>query len=414
MKILHTSDWHLGKKLNGRARIVEQAEILNELCSVCERERIDVVLLSGDVFDSSVPSAEAEELFYKTAFRMAGKTRALVIISGNHDDWQRLSACREMAALCNVYVFGGLEAPPVGDKTNLTYAEKTGKNYCVINSNGGAERVYIGLLPYPTDVREGTKELSFEDKMRERINDCFAANTEGLPQIFAAHIFMLGGTAGESERDIELGGTRLVDKSLVPKNCVYTALGHLHKRQVISREQNILYCGAIAGYAFDEVGVEKSVTAFELNAKNGDSKNNEKAESGGSESYGFESGGAVENLKIIPLNSGKRLVSLVACDMNSAKQLLQNYSDCWVKLTLKLEHPLSEKESKELAGDYPALCELNLQIAAAGCEKNVDRRALSEKETFIEYHKSKYGAEPSAELLNLYLELMGDNDNETA
>lgn len=392
MKILHTSDWHLGKKLNGRSRITEQAEILNELCSVCERERIDVVLLSGDVFDSSVPSAEAEELFYKTAFRMAGKTRALVIISGNHDDWQRLSACREMAALCNVYVFGGLEAPPVGDKTNFTYAEKNGKNYCVINSNGGAERVYIGLLPYPTDVREGAKELSFEDKMRERINDCFAANTEGLPQIFAAHIFMLGGTAGESERDIELGGTRLVDKSLVPKNCVYTALGHLHKRQVISRERNILYCGAIAGYAFDEVGVEKSVTAFEVNVEKR----------------------TIENLRIIPLNGGKRLVSLVACDMNSAKQLLQSYSDCWVKLTLKLEHPLSEKESKELAGDYPALCELNLQIAAAGCEKTVDRRALSEKEAFVEYHKSKYGAEPSAELLNLYLELMGDNDNETA
>lgn len=392
MKILHTSDWHLGKKLNGRARIAEQAQILNELCSVCERERIDVVLLSGDVFDSSVPSAEAEELFYKTAFRMAGKTRALVIISGNHDDWQRLSACRELAALCNVYVFGGLEAPPVGDKTNFTYAEKTGKNYCVISSNGGAERVYIGLLPYPTDVREGAKELSFEDKMRERINACFAANTEGLPQIFAAHIFMLGGTAGESERDIELGGTRLVDKSLVPKNCVYTALGHLHKRQVISREQNIVYCGAIAGYAFDEAGVEKSVTAFEVNVEKR----------------------TIENLRVIPLNCGKRLVSLVACDINSAKQLLQSYGDCWVKLTLKLEHPLSEKESKELAGDYPALCELNLQIAAADCEKTVDRRALSEKEAFIEYHKSKYGAEPSAELLNLYLELMGDNDNETA
>lgn len=410
MKILHTSDWHLGKKLNGRSRLFEQAEILNELCELAERESVDLVLLAGDVFDSSVPSAEAEELFYKTAFRLAGEKRALVIISGNHDDRQRLSACRDLAALRNVYVFGG-EAPSAGDKTNLTYAQKTGKSYCVISSRGEKERVYIGLLPYPTDFRDGAKELTFEQKMRERIDDCFAYNAEGLPQIFAAHIFMLGGTAGESERDIELGGTRLVDKSLVPENCLYTALGHLHKRQVISRERNILYSGAIAGYAFDEVGVQKSVTVFELNfCGRGEGCGGGSCVNGGD----CENGVTVENLRVIPLEKGKKLVSLVACDVNSAKQLLESYGDCLIKLTLKLNHPLSEKESKELAGDYPALCELNLQISSAEYEKTVDRRALSATEAFIEYHKSKYGAEPSAELLNLYLELMGDDDNETA
>lgn len=402
MKILHTSDWHLGKKLNGKPRLLEQAEILNELCGIVEREGIDLVLLAGDVFDSSIPPADAEELFYKTAFRLAGEKRALIIISGNHDDWQRLSACRDLAALRNVYVFGGQEAPPAGDKNNLIYAQKTGNNYCVISARGGAERLYLGLLPYPSDVREGSKDITFEQKMRERITACFANNAESLPQILVAHLFMLGGTAGESERDIELGGTRLVDKTSIPENCLYTALGHLHKRQVISHEKNILYSGAIAGYAFDEVGVQKSVTVFELNFGGA-----------GGEGSG-NNGAAVENLRVIPLEKGKKLVSLVAVDVSSAKQLLERYGDCWVKLTLKLEHPLSEKESKELYGDYPALCELILQIAAAGYEKTSDRRALSEKEAFIEYHKSKYGAEPSAELLNLYLELMGDTDNETA
>ncbi len=197
---------------------------------------------------------------------------------------------------------------------------------------------------------------------------------------------MLGGSSGESERDIELGGTRLVDKSLIPEKCVYTALGHLHKRQIISRERNVIYSGAIAGYAFDEVGVQKSVTVFEV------------------------LGGAVQNLQVVPLNSGKKLVNLTACDVSDAKKLLGQYSDCLIRLVLKLEHPLSEKESKELAGDYPALVELSLQIAGRNDEKTADRRALSEKQAFEKYYESRYGALPPDELLQLYLELMGADD----
>lgn len=389
MKIIHTSDWHIGKKLNGRSRLLEQAEILNELTDISDREKAELVLVAGDVFDTSIPSAESEELFFKTVMRLANKNRAVVIISGNHDDWQRLSACRDFASLSNVYIFGGSEKPPAGNEKNDVYAEKTDKYSCVINAEkSGGGRVYLGLLPYPCErageVFEGD---TFEQKMQSRIAACFKNYSGDIPAIFMAHIFMLGGESGESERNIELGGTRLVDKKLVPDFCVYTALGHLHKRQFISREKNMLYSGAIAGYAFDEAGVEKSVTAFELN------------------------GGKVENLRAIPLEKGKKLVNLTAINLDDGKKLLQSNEDCLVKLTLKLKHALSEKESKELAGDYPNLLELNLQIAGGeNGEKTIDRRTLSEKEAFEEYHKSRFGALPSGDLMNLYLELMGDDD----
>ncbi len=391
MKILHTSDWHIGKKLNGRARLSEQSAILSEICDIAEREKIDLVLLAGDVFDTSVPGSEAEELFFKTAFRLANENRALIIISGNHDDARRLCASREFAALSNVYVFGGTEAPPVGNDKNSVFAEQTGKNHCVINAEkSGGGKLYVGLLPYPTEQNEISDEAqTFEQKTSARINACFKENTQDLPQVFVAHVFMLGGAAGESERDIELGGTRLVDKKLIPEKCLYTALGHLHKRQIISRERNILYSGAIASYAFDEVGTEKSVTVFEIN------------------------GNSVQNLQVLPITSGKKLVSLTAVDLPAAKKLLADYSDCLVKLTLKLSHPLSEKESKELVGDYPSLIELVLQIAGREREEVGDRRALSEKEAFEKYYESRYGEAPPSELLQLYLELMEDED-ETA
>lgn len=392
MKIIHTSDWHIGKKLNGRSRLSEQAEILNEIIDIADAEKADLVLVAGDIFDTSVPSAEAEELFFKTAMRLASNNRAVVVISGNHDDYLRLSACRDFASRSNVYIFGGGDKPPVGNDENNVYAEKTGKYHCVINAvKKSGDKVYLGLLPYPCErageVFEGD---TFEQKTASRINACFKGNDENLPAIFMAHIFMLGGTAGESERAIELGGTRLVDKKLVPEFCVYTALGHLHKRQIISRERNMLYSGSIAGYAFDEAGIEKSVTSFEL--KNG----------------------KAENIKAIALKKGKKLVNLVAANLEDGKKLLQSNSDCLVKLTLKLNHALSEKESKELAGDYPALVELNLQIAGGdGYEKETDRRTLSEKEAFEEYYKNKFDENPPADLMTLYLELMGDG-NETA
>lgn len=387
MEILHVSDLHIGKKLNGRSRLEEQREVLDELCAIADEQKTDLALIAGDVFDTSVPSAEAEELFFSFLQKFATEKRAVVIISGNHDDWQRLCASRSLAARANVYVFGGNDAPPAGEKNNAVYAESTGVFDCVIKK--GAERVYLGLLPYQSEQRFGEKktELTFDEKMRLKIEECFKNNVEDLPQIFVGHLFMLGGSASEGERSIELGGTRLVSKDLIPEKCLYSALGHLHKRQNIDLKRHILYSGSILGYSFDEAGIEKSVTCFTLN--------------------GF----SVENERVIAFERGKKLVNLTANNLETGKELLLRYCDCLAKLTLKLDHALSEKESKELLTGYPSLCELVLTTSAesaADC-KAKDRRKLSDEEAFKEYYKSKFGDYPPDELLALYLGFMAEN-----
>ena len=92
MKILHTSDWHIGKRLMGRERLDEQSLVLDEIIEVCEREKVELVLIAGDIFDTYTPAAEAENLFFDKIKRVAGADRAVLIISGNHDDGVRLSA----------------------------------------------------------------------------------------------------------------------------------------------------------------------------------------------------------------------------------------------------------------------------------------------------------------------------------
>lgn len=381
MKIMHTSDWHLGKKLQGRLRLNEQAEVMQEICSIAESQGVDLVLIAGDIFDTFVPPADAEELFFDTLNRLASGDRAVVIISGNHDDSVRLSASRTLASRSNVYIFGGENAPLVGN--NCIFAEQTGKNYCIIRK--GEERIYIGALPYPTEQRYGEKknELTFEQKMQGWIDACFEQNIDNLPQIFVGHLFMLGGNSSNSERQIELGGTRLVNKNMIPSACIYSALGHLHKRQVIDGECNILYSGSILQYDFDEVNIDKSVTIFDV----------------------LE--GRAENLVVHKLNGGKRLLKLTAFNFEGAKELLSQNADFHIFLTLKLKEVLTEAESRELVSAFPQLVDYRIELPeASGEQSRTDRRTLSDEQVFIEYYKHKFGEEPDQKLLNLYLEFM--------
>ena len=106
MKILHTSDWHIGKKLINKDRLPEQAEVLDEIIQICEREQIELVLVAGDIFDTYTPSAEAEELFYEKIKKVAGENRVVLAISGNHDDGVRLSAVAPLSEEQGVYIVG--------------------------------------------------------------------------------------------------------------------------------------------------------------------------------------------------------------------------------------------------------------------------------------------------------------------
>ena len=115
MNILHTSDWHIGKRLMDRERLPEQIAALDEIVRICDERDVDLVLVAGDVFDTYMPSADAEEVFFRAVKRIAGEKRAVVIVSGNHDDGVRLAASAPLAAEEGIYLFGGgYDVVPVG------------------------------------------------------------------------------------------------------------------------------------------------------------------------------------------------------------------------------------------------------------------------------------------------------------
>lgn len=383
MKILHTSDWHIGKRLADRERLPEQDAVLCEIGAICEREGVDLLLVAGDIFDTYVPSAEAEELFYRRIKEIA-QDRIVVLISGNHDDGVRLCAAAPFALEHGVYLFGNKPTvAPVGKRGNTGVVE-SGENYLVVE-NGQGERVYLNLLPYPNEARlkEDKTDESYAEKTARWIKRGEAGYRGDMPYILVAHVFVAGGSVSESERDIDLGGARAVPLSSLPDHG-YVALGHLHKRQRAGK--NGYYSGSILQYSFDEANTEKSVMLLETKGKE------------------------IVTVREIPLTAGKKLVRLESNGVEEALALLPRYENCYIELTVNLDAPLTSAQTQTLRECNAGLVNL---IARVGAEEHANvplRSMLKADELFSLYYKSQFAADPPPELLTAFLALVKEND----
>ncbi len=383
MKILHTSDWHLGKRLMERERLPEQAEAMDKLVSLCEEKGVDLVLVAGDVFDTYLPSAEAEELFFRAVKGLAGENRAVVIVSGNHDDGVRLAASAPLAGEDGIYIFGNRPAaPPVGG-TRKTRAVEAGERFVVIE-NAAGERVYINALPYPNEAR--FREEKTEETFPEKISRWIAAGDENyrgdMPHILLSHLFVAGGVVSDSERDIDLGGARAVPVSCLPKEG-YVALGHLHKKQKVG--ENARYSGSLLQYSFDE-SADKSVLLLETEGNN------------------------IRVAEEIPLNAGKKLVRLEAAGAEEALRLLPMYENCYVELTLHLKEPLTASATQALREANEGLVSLIALLKSEEAVPVAARASLSAGELFTEFYRSQYGDDPSDELKTAFLALFAEGE----
>lgn len=378
MKILHTSDWHIGKRLMDRERLPEQRAALHELAGICDRENVDLVLIAGDVFDTFLPSAEAEEAFF-AAVKQLAKGRAVVAVAGNHDDGVRLAASAPLAAEEGIYLFGsGRERMPVGGERPVR-AVASGEGYVVIE-NAAGERVYINALPYPNEAR--LKEVRTEETYPEKLSRWIARGEAGYDgataHILLSHLFVAGGKTSESERDIDLGGARAVPRACLPRDG-YVALGHLHKPQKL--DENVRYSGSLLQYSFDE-GEKKCALLLKTDGKR------------------------IVVEKEVALTAGKRLVRLEAEGVDAALGLLARYPGCYVELTLHLTAPLTAQETQALRSANEGLVSLIVRTEGAEATPVVRRSMLSSRELFAEYYRSVYGEAPPQELTQAFLELL--------
>ncbi len=266
MKFLHTSDWHLGRTLYGRNRYDEFSAFLDWLASLIERERVEGLLVAGDIFDSSVPSSRAQELYYGFLHKVASSKlcRHVVITSGNHDSPSFLNAPKALLRALDVHVVGSASDEPTGEVVALR------------DSRGVLEAV-VCAVPYlrDRDIRTVEAGESVEEKGRKLLEGierhyrevCQAGEAlrqnEGraVPMVAMGHLFTAGGTTvdGDGVRELYVGSLAHVSRSIFPAGLDYLALGHLHVPQKVGGEEHLRYSGSPLPMGFGEARQQKEV-----------------------------------------------------------------------------------------------------------------------------------------------------------
>lgn len=248
MKLLHSSDWHLGMSFQTRSLEEDQRFFLREICRVIEEERVDALLLAGDVFDRSVPGAGAMKLYDEAVTEICDRLGVpMLVIAGNHDNAARLAACRSLLKKAGLHVAGELTR----DVERI--------------SLGGAD---VWLLPWFTTEKaravfpESAEEIdSMEDAFRVVLDSVRARFVPGRRQILLAHAFLVDAETCLSDRAAEVGRAAAVGRGVF-RGFDYVALGHLHGPQDVGA--HIRYSGTPMKYAFgSEESQEKSVTLLD-------------------------------------------------------------------------------------------------------------------------------------------------------
>ncbi len=246
MRILHTSDWHLGRTLEGRDRLPEQAQFIDQLCDVAAAEDVHLVLVAGDIFDTSNPPARAEELYFDALERLsAGGKRAVVVIAGNHDSPDRIRAANPLAVRHGISLVGcpGDDLGPGGPDGGARRV-RTGPGWMEIAHPAWAESAFVVTLAYPSEARlnevlapsleEGKMQLAYSERVARLVQNGLASAGNAGVRLVVGHLFTNGGWESESERQIQLGGAFGVVPQAFANGADYIALGHLHRPQEVS------------------------------------------------------------------------------------------------------------------------------------------------------------------------------------
>ncbi len=406
MKLLHTSDWHLGKRLDDYSRLEEQQAVLLEMCELAEREAVDAVLVAGDLFDTFNPPTEAVELFYKSLKRLSDDGRRPVIaIAGNHDSPDRIEAPDPLARECGILFAGYPNSviAPFELESGLKVL-KSEEGFLELSLPGNNHPLRLLLTPYANEYRlksflgveDSEEELrlvlhkKWQD-LAERHCDSAGIN------VLLTHLFMVrkGEQLPEEPDDekpiLHVGGAQAIFTEDIPIQIQYTALGHLHRmHSVDSQSRQVFYSGSPLSYSFSEAQQKKYALIIEADP------------------------GEKVTVREAELSSGKPLVRKRAIGVNEALQWLTNNPACLVELTLVTESFLTAQERRQLAAVHQGLIAIipevtNQEESTGSHHKQIDL-SRSMEELFRDYFKHEKGQEPNEEIMKLFTEILAEEE----
>lgn len=403
MRILHSSDWHLGKTLDGYSRIEEQEKFLEFFVEKSREIQPDIIIIAGDIFDTSNPSAVAEKMFYDVLTNISSNTFSLiVIIPGNHDSPKRLASAKLLARTHGIIIYENND-----DKIDIGMY----KNTEVLSCNDGVIKVKVNgkianimALPYISEARlnENVQDLfDSEEENARSFQTKFEAlvakkekffNTDEY-NIIIAHLFTTRARLSEDEIGYSIGGAYAVDASAFPKSADYIALGHIHKKQCISGvDKRAYYCGSPIHYNKTEVKTAKKVI---LQVDIQDDKSIDLTE--------------------INVPIYKKIEIWNAESIEDAIKMSEEKSDesSFVYINIKTDRIISNEEIRQIKSNKKDIIEIrpimSIENIISTSENMLEK---SEMEKFTEFYKEKNGAEPTKNIIDRYMDIISYEDEE--
>ncbi len=399
MKILHTADWHLGKKLDHFSRIEEQKLVMQEIVDIADSQNVDIVIVAGDLFDTINPSTDAVELFYKTLKQLSKNgNRPVLAIAGNHDSPSLIDAPDPLARVSGIFLVGYPNAIINNTDSEHFKISKTDKGFVEFQLNQYDYPIRILHTAYANEVR--LKQALGENK-EDALNEVLAENWNNLAlqycdnkgvNILTAHLYMNKKGAEileepDGEKPIKIGNADMIYSEAIPEQIQYTALGHIHRYQNIgTKEKPVVYSSSPLCYSFSEAGQTKYVQI--INAEPNQNVQVEK----------------------MVLQNGKPLCRVTFNSVEKAMDWLTENQNALVELTLESDSYLKAEERKRLYQSHQGIIHLNRKTLTepnSTTENNQINLNQNLPDLFKDYFKTKNnGQEPNDDIMNLLNEII--------
>ncbi len=390
MRIVHTSDWHAGRVWKGKKRLPELEAALDHLAAYIAREAVDLLLVSGDVFDSGVPAAEAERVVFRFLKRVGEAGTQSVVIAGNHDSPARLEAWGLLAELVGCHVVARPAMPDDGGVIELETA--AGEVAVVAAVPFAGARTLVRALDLAHD--EADAHMTYTDRMRRILEVVSAPFRDNAVNLLMVHAYLSGAVLSRSERRVHVGEEWAVEPMSLPDTAHYVALGHIHKPQRVAGAGLVpaYYAGSPQQLDFGEVGEPKSFLVIEA-----------------------EAGKPAHRIEQVPYQGTTPLVDHRAtlAELEAEADVLRQAG--WMRVTVPLAVPDPDVNGKvRRLLPNAVVVRVELPAAEVGDEDERPADGTASHEVFAAYFRRQHHRLPEPELIDTFRELYRRAGGESA
>lgn len=402
MRILHTGDWHLGKNLEGCSRLKEQEAFLNDFVNIVEEQNIDLVIIAGDIYDNSNPPAQAEKLFYDTLKKLSKNgERATLVISGNHDNPERLVAAGPLAMEHGIIMVGTPKTVVMPGKYGNHEIVRSGEGY--IELKVGQETAVILTVPYPSEKRLNEvlynemqeaeeKAATYGERIKALFDSLKTQYREDTINLVVSHLFAMDSEESGSERSIQLGGSYIVSGDCFPEEAQYIALGHVHKPQIVpGTNRRARYSGSPLQYNKREINFKKQCLVVEVTVG---------------------TPAQVEELEL-PVYKPIEIWKCESIESAIERCEAEKERDCYVYLEIETDRYIREDEIKMMKSNKADILEILPKIKGqAEEEERLQHQITDEKieDIFKAFYKKERGVEAQDEVLQVLMTIINEED----